>query len=397
MGDPLPPEGAKAYSRRRQQSISLVRREATRRRPAIWRVSVRNRTAKETTHADFQTEAEARAAYDNLLRRVAVPTKRSRPTVADGIEHFLEHCPTSYAKDPHARAQDQRSLRSLAKALGDRQIRELELHVVNAALESVAPGSSAWNNTRRVWQRVLDYWRDRRLLTRTIEIRPKPAERGRGAEPLTHAEAQALLDVLRGRNSWWAYHYARVAMETGVKAAWIVSWIWADIDLNRSLWRVPTGKTTDRAILHPLSPRAVKVLRNFALDGAFYGVGRTGRQPLFGIEPRSVSFEIERCEAAVGRPLALEDLRLTYYAIQRDLGTPIDLARSATGRGTDRGAERVYGITAPLRAAQLLRNPGEAASSCSWIFSQDVNPAVEAHAVRRRALRAAAVHSPSPP
>lgn len=126
--------------------------------------------------------------------------------------------------------------------------------------------------------------------------------------------------------------YFTIALMTGARRANVCAMRWADVDLERGLWRIPEAESKNsEPLMVVLHPRAVEILsqrRQANPDGDFVfpGNGRTGHI----VEPKGAW---QRIRERAGIPdVRVHDLRRTLASYAAIAGTPLNIVGRALGQ-----------------------------------------------------------------
>jgi|KBSMisStaDraftv2_1062788.scaffolds.fasta_scaffold38063_1 integrase len=133
--------------------------------------------------------------------------------------------------------------------------------------------------------------------------------------------------------------YLLVSLCTGARRANVQAMHWADVNLERCLWRIPETKSGESVLL-PLSPMAVRVLesrRDMNPNGyVFPGRGKTGHL----IEPKTAWARILK-RAGIAN-LWIHDLRRTLGSWQAAMGASLPIIGKSLGHQPGSPATAVY-------------------------------------------------------
>jgi len=211
-----------------------------------------------------------------------------------------------------------------------------------------------------------------------VSLVKKPKVANERKRFLTHAEAEELLDVMKG-HSEQMHDICLLSLRAGLRAGEIFNLCWADVDFNReNLLIRDTKGGRDRAAY--LTPDLLAMLKSQPRTGG------TGAEQIFkdknGNKLKEVSRTFDRVVARLGWNDGLEDRRhkACFHSLRHSFasqlvegGTNLHVVRELLGHSTLRMTERYAHVSPGLarRAVQRLDVAAEAAKTSAKVLPFD--------------------------
>lgn len=270
---------------------------------------------------------DAKDGKDVLAERAGATAEAER-TLGRLIDTYLE----GYSRPnhrPRTRVEVERYLRKLWAPLHDRPLHTITAVDVDEIMEQIGRdhGKGAASKAR-VYLRAAFAWgmRQPRLRVRLNPIvgTADPAGDPMSGRALKQAELRAVWEACEGRGEFG--QIIRLLMLLGARRDEIGALPWAELDLDRGLWRLPAARAkAGRAMARrdqtehevPLPRQAVALLASRERTGP-YVFGRAGRSPFSGYSRAKASLDRALGEAV--KPWRIHDLRRSAVTGMAEIG-----------------------------------------------------------------------------
>ena len=177
----------------------------------------------------------------------------------------------------------------------------------------------------------------------------------RGRQPaLDYLEAPGFLEALRKRQRI-AARALEITLLTALRTGEVIEARWAEIDLDRGIWVVPTERLKDRRTRSephrvPLSSDVIDMLKELPRLGEFVFPGQRVGKPLSNMAMLGLLKDMNQSDTGKaiwvdprsGRPITPHGLRATFRTWGEDAGFARELLEEALGHQIGSAVERAY-------------------------------------------------------
>jgi integrase len=206
--------------------------------------------------------AQVEQDLDPAAARLEERRERERNSVAAvAAEYVAKHLKRNTRR---WRDAEQMLARDVLPALGDRPLASITrrdvLDVVDAVVDRGSPVSA--NRVLSLVKRLLGWAVQRGIVQLNVAAGLKPPHREKPRErALSEAEVRAVWQAFEAMG-WPFGSFGELLLLTGQRRGEVAGMRWADLDLERGVWRLPgESNKTGREYLLPLSLAAVEILR----------------------------------------------------------------------------------------------------------------------------------------